>query len=110
MAHRYKDPYSGKSKSMRHAHLRKEKRKLKHLIDIGGDHWYPWPVGWSDYDWDWNTMRGTPAEGAYIQRRWRGHRSKYLKTYGHRYARRNKKMNVYDSTYNKSFDFWWELD
>lgn len=108
MAHRYVDPYSGKSKSLRHSHMKKGKKKLQNLYNIGGDSWYPWPVCWSDYEFDRSTSPyGWPAENAYLKRNYRRPLSKWLKQQSHRKARRKEITN---STYNKVYDYWWELD
>jgi hypothetical protein len=109
MAHKYKDPYSGKMKSLRYAHAQKAKRKLQKLYSYGADRWYPWPVVWSDYDWDGSIYRCIPAKNAYLTRNYRRRASKWLKTYGHRKNRRCKK-EITNYTYNKNFEFWWELD
>ena len=109
MSHQYVDPYSGKSKSMRHYHQRRHKAKLKRMYNYGADRWYPWPVIYSDYEWDNISYQAYPSENAHLKRNWRGRRSKYLKTMAHRKARRYKN-NVYNDTYHKQFDFWWELD
>ena len=108
MSHRYKDPYSGKMKSLRHIRAHKAKRKLKKLYDYGADRWYPWPVTWSKYDWDNVTFCSVPNKHAHLIRNYRGKRSKWLKTYGHRKNRRNCK-DLTNYTYNKNYDFWWEL-
>ena len=110
MAHRYRDPYSGKIKSQRYARKYKHRKRMKKLYKMGADRWYPWPVGWSDYDWDPVTYRGYPAERAFLVRNYRGKRSKYLKTCGHRKNRRKHNWDITNYTYNKNFDFWWELD
>ena len=107
MAHKYRDPYSGKIKSQRYFRKYKHRSKMKKLYTYGGDKWYPWPVGWSDYEWDKNTFRSYPAKNAFLIRNYRGKRSRWLKTCGHRKNRRNK--NLTNSTYNKNFNFWWEL-
>ena len=107
MAHKYRDPYSNKLKSSRHSNLQDEKKKLYDMIAIGSDRWYPWPVCWSDYEWDWNRHIGIPTERAYPKRQYRRRASKYLKTRCHRQARRKE---VYNSTYNKVTEYWWELD
>ena len=108
MAHKYRDPYSGKMKSLRHVQARKAKRKLKRLYDYGADRWYPWPVTWSKYDWDNVTFCSVPNKRAHLIRNYRGKKSKWLKTYGHRKNRRNYK-DLTNYTYNKNYDFWWEL-
>lgn len=106
--HRYIDPFSGKSKSRSYQRKMYGKQKLKKLYKDGA--WgYPWPVSWSDYDWDKTVAYSLlqPAKGAYLKRNWRGKRSSDLKKLGHRVARRRE---TYDSTYHKQFDFWWEYD
>ena len=107
MAHKYRDPYSGKLKSSRHKNLWDEKNKLRDMIAEGADCWYPWPVIWSHYDWDFHRHTSIPLKNAYPKRNYRRRASRYLKTQSHRKARRNKVNNF---TYNKVFDYWWELD
>ena len=111
MAHRYKDPYSGKIKSNRYFRKKKNKQKLDYLYSIGGDRWFPWPVGWSDYEWDRISYKGYPAQGAYLKRNWRPVRlSKWIKRDCHRRNRRVKNSELLtNSTYNKHSEFWWEL-
>lgn len=111
MAHKYKDPYSGKIKSTRHFRKEKGKQKINHLYSIGGDKWFPWPVSWSDYEWDRVSYKSYPAEKAYLRRNWRPVGiSKYIKKNCHRKNRRIKNSEVLtNSTYNKYSDFWWEL-
>lgn len=108
MAHKYRDPYSGKMKSQRYFRKYKHRAKMKRLYEYGADRWYPWPVGWSKYEWDEVTFRSYPTKNAFLIRNYRGKRSRMLKTIGHRKNRRNQ--NLTDYTYNKNFDFWWELD
>ena len=106
--HRYIDPYSGKSKSKSYARQKYGKRKLKKLYDNGAN-WQPWPIGRSNFDWEpteaYTMLK--PKENAYLKRNWRGRRSRYFKTLSHRIARRKE---VHNTTYHKTFDFWWELD
>lgn len=109
MAHKYRDPYSGKIKSNRYFRKYKHKDRIRFIYSIGGDRWYPWPVGWSEYDWDPVTYRSYPAEKAYLKRNWRGKRSKEIKKHCHRRNRRNS-FKITNSTYNKYSEFWWELD
>ena len=109
MAHHYIDPFSGKTKSNKYFRKQKEKAKLQRLYDIGGDSWFPWPVVWSDYEYDWDKHCNFPAKNAFLQRNWRGRRSRYYKTLGHRKLRRNKHLDITNKTYNKSYEFWWEM-
>lgn len=109
-AHRYKDPYSNKIKSSRYHNRKKEKDDLIRLLEMGADKWFPWPVGWSSYDRDpYNWRNNGPSKNAYPKRYWRPQCSKYYKTLGHRTVRRNKKMNVYNTTYNKAYEYWWQM-
>ena len=111
MAHYYIDPYSGKKKRNTYHRNKKAKQKLQNLYNIGADHWYPWPVTWSNYEYDIETHRNYKAPNAFLIRNYRGKRSKYLKTIGHKLTRRRKNsIEVSNTTYNKHFDFWWELD
>ena len=105
MVHKYKDPYSGKVKSTRYARKYQGRKRMKQLYKMGADRWYPWPVGWSDYNWDEVTYRAIPAKGAFLVRNYRRRASKWLKTYGHRKNRRSNK-EITNYTYNKNFDFW----
>ena len=111
MAHRYKDPYSGKIKSNRHFRKQKGRKKLNSIYSIGGDKWFPWPVGWSDYEWDENTHQNQPKENAYLKRNWRPVKlSKWIKKNCHRKNRRvMHSEDLTDYTYNKNAEFWWQL-
>ena len=111
MAHYYIDPYSGKKKRNAHHRNKKAKEKLQYVYDIGGDSWYPWPVVWSKYDYDMIRHCNIKSPTAYLKRNYRGKRSRYLKTVSHRTTRRKmKSKEVSNTTYNKHFDFWWQLD
>lgn len=107
--HSWVDPYSGKRKSNRHYRNRRAKQRMRRLYDCGADRWYPWPVTYSNYEWDSISYQAYPAKNAHLERNWRGRRSKYLKTVAHRKARRCN-HEVYNDTYHKQFDFWWELN
>lgn len=110
MAHHYIDPFSGKTKSNRYFRKKKTKYKMAYLYSIGGDKWFPWPVGWSDYEYDWNKHRSFPTENAYLQRNWRPQVSKWIKKNCHRKNRRIKNSELLTNyTYNKHSEFWWEL-
>ena len=111
MAHKYRDPYSGKVKSNRYFRKKKNKDKMNYLYSIGGDRWFPWPVGWSDYEWDEKTHKNFPTEDSYLKRNWRPVKlSKWIKTNCHRKNRRAMKSeNLTNYTYNKNAEFWWEL-
>lgn len=111
MAHKYRDPYSGKIKSNRHFRKQKGRKKLNSIYSIGGDKWFPWPVGWSDYEWDENTHQNQPKENAYLKRNWRPVKlSKWIKKNCHRKNRRvMHSEDLTDYTYNKNAEFWWEL-
>jgi hypothetical protein len=109
--HKYRDPFSGKIKRNNYHRKTKEKQKLQHLYNIGGDKWYPWPVVWSDYEWNYPYNGSRPAENAYLERNYRRRLSHWLKKQGHRKARRYKNTEkITNSTYNKVYDYWWELD
>jgi len=108
--HRYKDPYSGKIKSNRYFRKKRSKERMHFLYSIGGDRWFPWPVYWSDYEFDTQLYKNMPAPRAYLRRGWRGKRSKQIKKQCHRKNRRallSEKLTNY--TYNKNAEFWWEL-
>ena len=108
-ARRYQDPYSGKMKSSSYFYKKRARRKLERMLKNGADKWYPWPVSWSDYVRNPNNWRNNgPAPGAYPVRNYRPKRSRYLKQRGHRLNRHNKEVT--STTYNKHFDYWWELD
>ena len=111
MAHKYKDPYSGKIKSNRHFRKQKGKKKLNSIYSIGGDRWFPWPVGWSDYEWDENTHQNQPKKNAYLKRNWRPVKlSKWIKKNCHRKNRRvMHSEDLTDYTDNKNAEFWWQL-
>lgn len=107
MAHKYRDPYSNKLKSSRHNNLWNEKKKLKRMISWGADHWFPWPIVWSNYEsnpYEWNN--NYPAPGAYPKRQYRGKVSKKLKKQCHQRARKKEVTNY---TYNKVSEYWWEI-
>ena len=106
--HRYIDPFSGKSKSRSYQRKIYGKQKLKKLYNNGASG-YPWPIVWSDYVWDdtIGPFHTKPAPNAYLKHCWRGKRSSDLKKISHRMARRKE---IYNSTYHKQFDFWWEYD
>ena len=108
MAHKYRDPYSGKLKSSRYKNRWNQKQKLYDaIITTYADKRYPWPVVWSDYERNSFNYQNHPAPGAYPKRNYRRRISKYLKTQCHRRARKNQVSN---STYKKIYDYWWELD
>lgn len=110
MAHKYKDPYSGKIKSNRYFRKQKGKKRLRYIYNIGGDNWFPWPVVWSDYDFDTNIYKNIPAPGAYLRRNWRPKISKQIKKYCHRKNRRVKCSDeLTNYTYDRNAEFWWEL-
>lgn len=106
MSKKFIDPYSGKMKSSRHANTQKQKRKLENIHTKCVHRSFLWPVAWSDYTYDWSTQKATPNENAYLKRYYRDRGSTWLKNRSHRLARRQE---VYDSTYKKIFDYWWEL-
>lgn len=106
MAHKYRDPYSNKLKSSRHHNRWNQKKKLHDSLSTGADGRFPWPVVWSDYEQNDFNYQNHPAPGAYPKRNYRRQMSKYLKTQCHR---RVRKKEVYNSTYNKATEYWWEL-
>lgn len=102
--HSYKDPYSGKRKSLSHYNKRRERERIKKLMVHS--RWYPAPAYWSDGHYDWNEAKFYPSDKAYIKRYWRKQTSKEHKKISHRKARRNE---VHNSTYHKVYDYWWEI-
>lgn len=108
MAHRYVDPYSGKSKSLRYSRMKKGRKRLQRIRDYyKGSHTFPWPVVYDKYIPSEYNYFYVPAPDARLKRNYRGKISKYLKAQCHRKARR--RTEIYDSTYNKVSEFWWEL-
>lgn len=106
--HSYKDPYSGKRKSLAHNRKQIGKRKRERLMKIvtASNRWYRVPVYWSDFEFDLSVQVPKPAEGAYIVRHYRPLYSRYVKTRSHRKARRK---GAHDTTYHKIGEYWWEM-
>ncbi len=110
MAHRYIDPFSGKSKSMRHASNEAYKLKLKRLYDVAGWRYYS-PVAWSAYAPFDRANPGSPrahADDAFLKRYYRSHYAQYARVTANRKVRRTRNVPQY-SGYRKVYDFWWEI-
>ncbi len=113
MAHRYKDPFTGKSKRQVRLRKKKGRRKLEKLYKIGGDSWFPWPVSWSNYEWKGEYSRAFPADNSYLVRNYRGKCSKKIKKACNHSLRKKLKNPEYECgngcSYRKHTEFWWEL-
>ena len=112
MARKYIDPYSGKEKSNRYFKKLTYKKKLEKLYEVAKYN-YPSPAYYQEKDSVLNKKylhyEEYSSKTKYLKRSWRGKTSRYLKTLAHRTVRRNSSEEVCDTTYDKLFDFWWEL-
>lgn len=111
-----RDPYGEqppipvKGMSRKRRGMEKEKRRMKEIYDQNNG--WICPVGWSKTD-IWRDENGfwhhAPAEGAYLERYWRGSRSPYLKQQAAKAVRRCKHGISGKGGYKKVYDLWWEM-
>jgi len=113
MAHRYRDPYTGKNKRQAYIRMKKGRKKLEKLYETCGDQRFPWPIIWSEYEWISAYNRANPSESAYLVRNYRDKISKKVKKTCSRRIRRKLKDPEYEcgngNSYRKHTEFWWEL-